>query len=925
MDKMGFTIHTPESIINGYGSSANVWEEFLKDLEALPDDFKVIGINDYLFQDGYQRIKYEKECNGRLPKIELILPVVEFRIQKFAGVEFRDTKRINMHVIFSNKLDVETIKSQFLNALDQSYKLTPGLDPELWNGSITKKSLEDLGRKIKASVPGDKLSSYGSDLIEGFNNLNLDEKEIFKVLKKRHYFKDKYLIAIGKTEWDKLQWSESSISEKKSTINDAHLVFTSAESIEQYLNAKEKLKGQGVNYLLLDCSDAHTFSHNTETKDRIGNCFNWIKANPTFEGLRQVVFEKFERVRVNEENPKNEYEKPFFSEIRIKSTNVFINSSVKFSENVLPLNSNLVTIIGGRGTGKSVFLDAIAKTFSKMQGNERLKNILISKDNFRVTYQKPDGENVEYHIGNENNLDYLHIYQGEVKEIVDPKNPEILDEEIKKLLNLPIEDDPLNLTESEVERLINEIFAAKDWLNNKDNEGNLSNSIEFNKRKKKEKEDLIETITTDEYRQLTNQYTGNLTNINKMKEQIKRVQQILHEFKHFQLEMNAEIEKLNEDIDIQENKIPRFNVEAQIDSLTQYISKKDKQITELHQKNSEIDTKFKSAGIKIDITALLEQIEIYQNEINTYNNKIKEINFRTEEINSNFSKLSELADLIHRCHQKRITDIDDRWIQLKNGKKYWNDEQTNIITELLNDIKIEAREVFDSNEFYNQISEHHCLNLRKFRVTQSQTQNERFEETFQIKCQNDFLKLLEGEKIVNVDGILLNLAETLDSDLFSKDGKREFLRILLLERDRRHYWKVQSNSTYKEKEIRQLSVGMRGTFYVCLKLATDPFIKPFVFDQPEDDLDNDFIMNSLVPIFKKIKKYRQVIIVTHNANLVINADAEQVIVAKNKDEVLSYESGAIENPAIREQICKILEGGKPAFTMREKKYGFVNI
>ena len=90
------------------------------------------------------------------------------------------------------------------------------------------------------------------------------------------------------------------------------------------------------------------------------------------------------------------------------------------------------------------------------------------------------------------------------------------------------------------------------------------------------------------------------------------------------------------------------------------------------------------------------------------------------------------------------------------------------------------------------------------------------------------------------------------------------------------------------------------------KASTNLLIKPFVFDQPEDDLDNDFIMNSLVPIFKKIKKYRQVIIVTHNANLVVNADAEQVIVAKNEDEVLSYESGAIENPAIKEQICKIL-------------------
>jgi predicted ATPase len=108
-------------------------------------------------------------------------------------------------------------------------------------------------------------------------------------------------------------------------------------------------------------------------------------------------------------------------------------------------------------------------------------------------------------------------------------------------------------------------------------------------------------------------------------------------------------------------------------------------------------------------------------------------------------------------------------------------------------------------------------------------------------------------------------------------------------------------------------------------LATDPFLKPFVFDQPEDDLDNDFIMHHLVPVFKKIKKYRQVIIVTHNANLVVNADAEQVITAVNEDKTLNYDSGGIENVAIRDQICNILEGGKDAFTKREQKYGFVNI
>ncbi len=132
---------------------------------------------------------------------------------------------------------------------------------------------------------------------------------------------------------------------------------------------------------------------------------------------------------------------------------------------------------------------------------------------------------------------------------------------------------------------------------------------------------------------------------------------------------------------------------------------------------------------------------------------------------------------------------------------------------------------------------------------------------------------------------------------------------------------------YKNKTVDKLSVGQRGTFYVCLKLATDPFGSPFIFDQPEDDLDNDFIMKQLVPLFRKIKKYRQVVIVTHNANLVVNSDAEQVIIANNEDEVLSYQAGAVEDGplsasnSIRTRVCEILEGGGYAFEQREKKYG----
>ena len=92
-------------------------------------------------------------------------------------------------------------------------------------------------------------------------------------------------------------------------------------------------------------------------------------------------------------------------------------------------------------------------------------------------------------------------------------------------------------------------------------------------------------------------------------------------------------------------------------------------------------------------------------------------------------------------------------------------------------------------------------------------------------------------------------------------------------------------------------------------------------------MDNEFIVNQLVPLFNTIKKYRQVIIVTHNANLVVNSDAEQVIIADNDGDLISYTAGALEDGdvktglGVRSKVCSILEGGHMAFEKRERKYG----
>lgn len=101
--------------------------------------------------------------------------------------------------------------------------------------------------------------------------------------------------------------------------------------------------------------------------------------------------------------------------------------------------------------------------------------------------------------------------------------------------------------------------------------------------------------------------------------------------------------------------------------------------------------------------------------------------------------------------------------------------------------------------------------------------------------------------------------------------------------------------------------------------------RPLVIDQPEENLDPKSIYDELVHLFRGAELRRQIIIVTHNANLVVNTDADQIIVAEcgplqgGKLPDISYTSGAIENPEIRQLVCKILEGGEDAFRDRAKR------
>jgi ABC-type lipoprotein export system ATPase subunit len=126
-----------------------------------------------------------------------------------------------------------------------------------------------------------------------------------------------------------------------------------------------------------------------------------------------------------------------------------------------------------------------------------------------------------------------------------------------------------------------------------------------------------------------------------------------------------------------------------------------------------------------------------------------------------------------------------------------------------------------------------------------------------------------------------------------------------------------------DRELSQLSPGEKGALLLVFYLLVDKNDVPLIIDQPEENLDNQTVYELLVRSIKEAKQRRQIVIVTHNPNLAVVCDAEQVICASLdiKDlNCLTYQSGSIENPLVNRKIVDILEGTMPAFDNRGAKY-----
>jgi hypothetical protein len=203
----------------------------------------------------------------------------------------------------------------------------------------------------------------------------------------------------------------------------------------------------------------------------------------------------------------------------------------------------------------------------------------------------------------------------------------------------------------------------------------------------------------------------------------------------------------------------------------------------------------------------------------------------------------------------------------------------------------------------------------------------------------------KGDFVFSKDTHLATINSIVDkvaaSKVALKSGFTEKIVMLSLLND---YFLIDFDLFQDGDRLVTMSPGKRGIILFQLFLHLSKSKNPILIDQPEDNLDNRTVYQELNEFIKSKKGDRQIIIVSHNPNLVVSTDSENIIVAnqggKNKSGAnrayqFEYVNGAIEcsfenqnesgvlyKKGIKEHVCDILEGGSEAFEKRESKYGF---
>ena len=371
-------VHTPHSVLNnGFGGD---FKQYAKELfeRAIQREIAVIGVTDYFTIQGFRELREIQQDQQQLAELLgddgamaareiLLLANVELRLSDVIKVGDQEP-RVNLHVIFAEDISPDEIEGKFLHQLKFLSESAPDeLDEEL---PLTTENLRALGARLK----GEHAEFQGSsDLRVGMEQAVVSHQQVTEVLSRGKTFPKRHLLVLAADDpLSKINWSGQGHLSRKAPIQKAHMLFSANPKTRSFgLGEKHESREAFVEEFksLKPCvhgSDAHK-------PEDLFVCAQdrqlWIRADPTFNGLTQLLLAPSERVFVGAEPPALARNRETASKIidavefeRVADP----DAGARWFSGSVPLNPGLVALIGKKGSGKSAFAEAIA-----LAGNTR--------------------------------------------------------------------------------------------------------------------------------------------------------------------------------------------------------------------------------------------------------------------------------------------------------------------------------------------------------------------------------------------------------------------------------------------------------------------------------------------------------------------------------------------------------------------------
>jgi hypothetical protein len=911
--KWDLHVHAPGTKLNnGYGDEPD-WNRFCRALEE--SDVAAVGIADYFSADGF--IAVSKCYQDLYPDTEKVLfPNIELRLNETVNGSNQD---VNIHLIFRPEVPHEVL-DRFLGELKT----------EISDGNDRKLSCKELLRNqfMSATVTRRNIETA---LNNTFGNKSPRSENAILIVPANN---DGIRPASGAMR-------KANLADEIDKFVDA--VFGNTQNINHFLRTDrfEDKAQTSTPKPVLAGSDAHSFEDleswlgKEDRRDESRKQVTWIKADPTFEGLQQTLVEPEQRVLLQPIKPDAKEPYQYISTVR------FVGASDDFPEEI-HLNQNLVSIIGARSSGKSALLAYIAHSVDPEHVvAQQVATKLVTKEtagpaagktwasvksiNCRVEWGDSAAKVGKVIYVPQNSLYAISERPEEITAKIQPAlyriDPDFAAVHRQTLVNVQTYNDAIRAEVAKWFEAARELSKANGRLRDLgDKEGIASTRNSLAARiSALRKSSALTPEETTAYQQLVSQLALNESRTESLESAIRSIEPYLsaddsiatpHKISA-RIEISPSPSSFPGDLEKRLNDI----VESARGALAEQV---------VHEISSY------RTRLRNDITALKKSAD----QLRATNNDLIERSQAHTELDSLIQKHQKQEDVLRAIAAQEAAIVQLAGQQEAHAGAIGEElaKRRANIDSLCSAFSRAQTQLDDGMSFglEHEVTEETLVALsRAFNLRDIGDYVDRESQRVKVEFAQDdprqfLLQLYQGGQKLKRGENPAKVA----ADVLAATAEVRFYATL--DGDRIGGFRPSS-----------MTPGKQALFALTLILDESPEAWPLLIDQPEDDLDSRSVYEHIVPYLLKRKIERQILMVSHNANLVVGADSEQIIVANRHGDdrrnegnrTFDYMTGAIEHSeptrssryvlhscGIREHACEILDGGEEAFRKRGSKY-----